>query len=260
MNSPGNYPESPTPAGDAGCRCRARGIGGKFYAAMRLARISSFHAATFRRISHDRLMRFLEHRIGDQCVLRFVGKWLKAGVLEDNTWTEGTVGAPQGAVISPLPANVYLHYVYDLWVQQWRHRLAHGDVIGICYADDTITGVRHAADAHRFPDDLRARLAKFALELHPEKIRLIPFGRYAKAAARPPLQDRRARASVRTCLVTRALCPGPPTPPRVALRARLPACCFDLPAPGRSAARPIASHRHRSGECSGPRAPSRGYR
>ena len=85
--------------------------------------------SSFDTISHDRLMRFLEHRIGDQRVLRLIGKWLKAGVLEDGTWTEGTVGTPQGAVISPLLANVYLHYVYDLWVQQWRNRHSQGDMI-----------------------------------------------------------------------------------------------------------------------------------
>jgi len=137
--------------------------------------------AFFDTISHDWLMRFLEHRIGDQRILRLIGKWLKAGVLADDTWTEGTVGTPQGAVISPLLANVYLHYVYDLWVQQWRQRHAHGDTIVIRYADDTIVGFQHEADARRFLDDLRERLAKFGLELHPEKTRLIPFGRYAQA-------------------------------------------------------------------------------
>jgi RNA-directed DNA polymerase len=94
--------------------------------------------AFFDTISHSWLMRFLEHRIGDQRVLRLIGKWLKAGVLEDDTWTEGTIGTPQGAVISPLLANVYLHYVYDIWVQQWRNRHADGNTIVIRYADDTI--------------------------------------------------------------------------------------------------------------------------
>ena len=138
--------------------------------------------AFFDTISHVWLIRFLEHRIGDQRVLRLIGKWLKAGVLEDGTWTEGSVGTPQGAVISPLLANVYLHYVYDLWVEQWRHRHAHGDMIVVRYADDTIAGFQHEADARRFLDDLRERLAKFELELHLEKTRLVPFGRYAKAA------------------------------------------------------------------------------
>ena len=149
--------------------------------------------AFFDTISHNWLMRFLEHRIGDQRVLRLIGKWLKAGVLEDDTWTEGTVGTPQGAVISPLLANVYLHYVYDLWAEQWRHRHARGDLIvirGACpragrrpdpWADDTIAGFQHEADAQRFLEDLRVRLAAFELEPHPEKTRRIPFGRYAKA-------------------------------------------------------------------------------
>jgi len=137
--------------------------------------------AFFDTISHDWLMRFLEHRVGDQRVLRLIGKWLKAGVLEDGAWTEGVVGAPQGAVISPLLANIYLHYVYDLWALQWRKRHAHGDMIVIRYADDTIVGFEHEADAHRFLDDLRARLARFELDLHPEKTRLIAFGRHAKA-------------------------------------------------------------------------------
>jgi len=137
--------------------------------------------AFFDTISHRWLMRFLEHRIGDQRVLRLIGKWLKAGVLEDGAWTEGTIGTPQGAVISPLLANVYLHYVYDLWVQQWRSRHARGDMIVIRYADDTIAGFQHEEDARHFLDDLRERLAKFALELHPEKTRLIPFGRHTNA-------------------------------------------------------------------------------
>jgi group II intron reverse transcriptase/maturase len=135
----------------------------------------------FDTISHDWLMRFLEHRIGDQRVLRLIGKWLKAGVLEDDMWTEGTVGTPQGAVISPLLANVYLHYVYDLWVQQWRKRHARGEMIVVRYADDTIVGFQIEDDARRFLDDLRERLTAFALTLHPEKTRLIAFGRFAQA-------------------------------------------------------------------------------
>ena len=140
--------------------------------------------AFFDTIGHDWLMRFLEHRIGprsgpmlqqtvrapgDQRVLRLIGKWLKAGVLEDGAWTEGTVGTPQGAVISPLLANVYLHYVYDLWVQQWRKRHARGQMIVIRYADDTIAGFQFEGDARRFLDDPRERLTTFALNLHPEK-------------------------------------------------------------------------------------------
>jgi hypothetical protein len=136
--------------------------------------------AFFDTISHDWLMRFLEHRIGDRRVLRLIGKWLKAGVLEDGTWTEGTwtegtwtegrwtectVGTPQAAVISPLLANVYLHYVYDLWVQQWRKRHARGEMIVVRYADDTIVGFPFEDDARRFRDDLGKRLTAFALTL-----------------------------------------------------------------------------------------------
>ena len=133
-------------------------------------------------INHEWLMRFLEHRIGDRRVLRLIGKWLKAGVLEQGEWTEGTVGTPQGAVISPLLANVYLHYAYDLWVQQWRKTKARGEMIVIRYADDTIVGFQFEADARRFLNDLQARLAGFALTLHPEKTRMIEFGRFAKAS------------------------------------------------------------------------------
>ncbi len=132
-------------------------------------------------ISHDWMMRFLEHRIGDRRVLRLIAKWLKAGVMEEGTWTEGTVGTPQGAVISPLLANIYLHYVYDLWVEQWRKRTAAGPMIVVRYADDTIVGFQRHADADRFLRELRARLAAFGLDLHPDKTRLIEFGRFAVA-------------------------------------------------------------------------------
>ena len=135
--------------------------------------------AFFDSINHDWLMRFLEHRIGDRRVLRLISKWLKAGVMEEGTWTRGTVGTPQGAVISPLLANVYLHYVYDVWVEQWRRRHGNGHVIVVRYADDTVVGFQHRSDADRFLRDLRERLAKFALELHPDKTRLIEFGRFA---------------------------------------------------------------------------------
>jgi len=140
--------------------------------------------AFFDSISHAWLVRFLAHRIGDQRVLRLIGKWLKAGVLEDGEWVEGTVGTPQGAVISPLLANVYLHYAYDLWSQHWRQRQARGEMIVVRYADDTIVGFRYEDDARRFLEALRARLETFALSLHPEKTRLIEFGRYAQANRR----------------------------------------------------------------------------
>ena len=113
-------------------------------------------------ISQQWLIRFLEHRIGDQRVLRRIGKRLKAGVPGNNTWTEGAVGTPQGAVISPLLANIYLHYVYDLWVQQWRKRQAGGEMIVVRYADDTIVGFQLEDDARRFLDELRERLTAVA--------------------------------------------------------------------------------------------------
>ena len=133
----------------------------------------------FDRISHAWMMRFLEHRIGDRRVLRLVAKWLKAGVMEEGAWTEGTEGTPQGAVISPLLANIYLHYVYDLWAEQWHKRRANGEVIVIRYADDTVVGFRRHADAERFLRDLRERLATFGLALHPDKTRPTEFGRFA---------------------------------------------------------------------------------
>jgi len=118
-------------------------------------------------------------RTGDWRIIRLIQKWLKAGVLEDGRLIETTEGTPQGSVASPLLANVYLHYVYDLWVEQWRTRHAKGDMIVVRYADDTIVGFQHRQDAERFLIDLKERLAKFALSLHPEKTRLLEFGRYA---------------------------------------------------------------------------------
>jgi RNA-directed DNA polymerase len=125
------------------------------------------------------LVRFLEHRIADRRVLRLIQKWLGAGVVEDGSWTASDEGAPQGASASPLLANVYLHYVLDLWAEQWRGRHAHGDVVIVRWADDFIVGFEHREDAERFLVDLRERFAQFALELNAEKTRLIEFGRYA---------------------------------------------------------------------------------
>jgi len=133
----------------------------------------------FDNISHEWMMKFVEHRIGDQRVVRLIRKWLKAGVVEDGKRQPVTKGTPQGAVISPLLANIYLHYVYDLWANQWRQRHANGAMVVVRYADDTVVGFEHRADAERFLADLRIRMAEFDLELHPEKTRLIEFGRHA---------------------------------------------------------------------------------
>ena len=130
-------------------------------------------------LSQSWLVRFLEHRVGDERILRLVHKWLKAGVLEDGEWSVGETGTPQGAVASPLLANVYLHYVFDLWAQQWRRREASGNVILVRYADDIVAGFEHEADARRFWDAMRVRLEQFGLELHGEKTRLLEFGRFA---------------------------------------------------------------------------------
>jgi group II intron reverse transcriptase/maturase len=132
----------------------------------------------FDAIDHEWLIRFLEHRIGDQRVIRHVRKWLKAGVLEDGEVTWSETGTPQGGSISPLLANVYLHYVFDLWTHAWRKH-AQGDVIVVRYADDFVVGFQERQEAERFMDDLRERFAKFGLELHSDKTRLIRFGRFA---------------------------------------------------------------------------------
>jgi hypothetical protein len=121
----------------------------------------------------------VEHRIADKRILRLIDKWLAAGVVEEGKWTACEEGSPQGASVSPLLANVYLHYVFDLWVDWWRRRHARGDVIVVRWADDFIVGFEHEQDARRFLDELRERFAKFGLELHPDKTRLIEFGRYA---------------------------------------------------------------------------------
>ena len=125
------------------------------------------------------LMRFLEHRIADKRVLRLIQKWLAAGVIEDGNWSETIEGSPQGASVSPLLANVYLHYVFDRWARLWRQRHARGDMVVTRFADDFVVGFQHLGDARRFLNDLRERFAKFNLELHPDKTRLIEFGRFA---------------------------------------------------------------------------------
>jgi len=133
----------------------------------------------FGAVSREWLTRFLEHRIGDKRIIRLIRKWLKAGILEDGIVTVDDRGTGQGSVISPLLANIYLHYVLDLWAQRWRQREATGDMIIVRYADDVVVGFEREDDARRFLDAMRARLEEFALSLHPDKTRLIEFGRFA---------------------------------------------------------------------------------
>ena len=133
----------------------------------------------FDTIEHGWMCKFLEHRIADRRVLRLIRKWLKAGVSEDGAWSETEVGTPQGAVISPLLANIYLHYVFDLWVQHWRTHNATGEVIVVRYADDIVMGFEHRQDAERCLAAWHARLQEFGLSLHLDKTRLLEFGRYA---------------------------------------------------------------------------------
>jgi len=133
----------------------------------------------FDEISQEWLIRFLEHRVGDRRIIRLIQKWLKAGILEDGVVSVSDRGTGQGSVISPLLANIYLHYTLDLWAARWRQHTATGDVIIVRYADDFIVGFQHESDARLFRDKMRERLGKFALSLHPEKTRLIEFGRFA---------------------------------------------------------------------------------
>ncbi len=126
------------------------------------------------------LLKFLQHRVADPRMLRLIQKWLEAGVMEEGEWKDTEIGTPQGSVISPLLANIYLHYVFDLWVDAWRKKCAHGDVVAVRYADDNVLGFQHQTDADRFLSDFRERLGKFGLELHPDKTRRIDFGRRAE--------------------------------------------------------------------------------
>ena len=130
-------------------------------------------------MSHEWTMKFIQHRVADPRILRLIQKWLKAGVSEDGQWSETTAGTPQGSVASPLLANIYLHYVFDLWVEAWRKKVARGDVIVVRYADDLVVGFESRAEAERFLEEFRERLAKFGLELNADKTRLIEFGRFA---------------------------------------------------------------------------------
>jgi group II intron reverse transcriptase/maturase len=134
----------------------------------------------FDTLDHEWLVKFVEHRIGDQRIVRLIQKWLKAGVLEEGKRIQSKVGTVQGGSISPLLANIYLHYVFDLWVQQWRKKQAQGDVIAVRYCDDFIVGFQHRHEAERFLADLHERLRRFGLELHPDKTRILEFGRFAR--------------------------------------------------------------------------------
>ena len=133
----------------------------------------------FDSVDHEWLLRMVAHRIADPRILRLIRQWLRAGILESGEWSETVEGTPQGAGISPLLANIFLHYVFDLWVAQWRRRQAHGDVIVIRYADDTLLGFEQEQDARKMLSDLKRRLAQFGLRLHDDKTRLIEFGRFA---------------------------------------------------------------------------------
>src|SRR6201993_2118933 len=135
----------------------------------------------FDEVRHEWLLKFVEHRIADRRILRLIRKWLRAGVSEEGQWSKTEKGTPQGAVVSPLLANVYLHYAFDQWVQHWRRHYATGEVIVVRYADDAVLGFQHRADAEQFLRDWKERLGRFGLELHPDKTRLIEFGRYAVA-------------------------------------------------------------------------------
>jgi group II intron reverse transcriptase/maturase len=134
----------------------------------------------FDTLSHEWLMKFVEHRIADPRVVRHIRKWLNAGVLEDGKRMQVEEGTPQGGSVSPLLANIYLHYVFDLWADHWRRTRAQGDVIVVRYADDFVVGFQHRSEAGRFLEELRQRFARFNLALHPDKTRLIEFGRFAR--------------------------------------------------------------------------------
>ena len=135
----------------------------------------------FGTLEHKWLVRFIEHRVADRRIVRLIQKWLRAGVLEDGRRMQSEVGTVQGGSISPLLANLYLHYVFDLWVRQWRRKRAHGDVVVVRYGDDFIVGFQHRQEAERFLVELGERLGRFGLRFHPEKTRLIEFGRFAEA-------------------------------------------------------------------------------
>ena len=147
----------------------------------------------FDTLQHSWLVKFVEHRVADRRIGRLIQKWLRAGVLEEGRRIRSEVGAVQGGSISPLLANIYLHYVFDLWTRQWRKKQAHGQVIVVRYADDFVVGFEHRHEAEQFLVDLKQRFARFGLELHPEKTRLIEYGRFAASN-----RDRRGRGKPET--------------------------------------------------------------
>ena len=139
----------------------------------------------FDEMNRDWMIRFLEHRIGDRRVIRLIGRWLRAGAMEDGQWSDTGKGSPQGAIISPVLANMYLHYVLDLWMdRKWRKQAARGEVYIVRYADDYVVAAQHREDAERFLKDVQDRFEQFGLRTHPEKTRLIEFGRFAQANRR----------------------------------------------------------------------------
>jgi RNA-directed DNA polymerase len=138
----------------------------------------------FDAICHDWMVKFIEHRIADRRILRLIKNWLKAGVIEEGKWLASEEGSPQGSSISPLLSNIYLHYVLDLWAHHWRNHHARGDVIIVRWADDFVVGFQYLDDAQRFHKELRERFEAFSLNLHPEKTRLIRFGRFARRDCR----------------------------------------------------------------------------
>ena len=149
-------------------------------------------------------MKFVEHRVADRRVVRLIQKWLTAGVLEEGKRIQSEVGTVQGGSISPLLANLYLHYVFDLWVQRWRQKQARGDVIVVRFADDFVVGFEHRHEAERFLAELRERFAKFALELHPDKTRSIEFGRFARTGSAQRVATANRRPSTSSALRTAA--------------------------------------------------------
>src|SRR5204862_527463 len=154
--------------------------------------------ASFDTVSQEWLIKFVEHRVGDRRIIRLIQKWLKAGVLEDGIVTVSDKGTGQGSVISPLLANLYLHYVFDLWAERWRRREAAGNMIIVRYADDLIVGFEHETDARRFLDEMRKRLQEFALSLHSEKTRLIEFGRFAARNRESSIRGQRVASPLDT--------------------------------------------------------------